>query len=115
MAEVIGSVTVCIIVIFSSLFTYIAIYVVTREKILKRNSNNDLESRRNFMAFLRELKMAKTYVLVVSLCFLCYLPPVVVFGIFGNILNHGDKTPASVVHALDWTTTLVSMNSMKLT
>ena len=113
-AEVIGSVTVCMIVIFSSLFTYVAIYVVARKKILKRNevhSNSDQETRRNFMAFLRELKMAKTCALVVSLCFLCYLPTVVVLGIFGNILNHGDKIPDSVVHALDWTTTLVSMNS----
>ena len=112
-AKVIASVILCIIVL-TSLFTYVAIYVVARKKMLKRNkvhSNSDQESRRNFMAFLRELKMAKTYVMVVSLCFLCYLPTVVVLGIFGNILNHGDKTPDSVVHALDWTTTLVSMNS----
>ena len=113
LAKILIPVTLCIIV-FTSLFTYVAIYVVARKKMLKRNkvhSNSDQESRRNFMAFLRELKMAKTYVMVVSLCFLCYLPTVVVLGIFGNILNHGDKTPDSVVHALDWTTTLVSMNS----
>ena len=57
-------VTLCIIV-FTSLFTYVAIYVVARKKMLKRNkvhSNSDQESCRNFMAFLRELKRAKTYV-----------------------------------------------------
>ena len=54
--------------------------------------------------------MAKIYVMVVSLCFLCYLPTVVVFGI-ENILNRGDKTPVSVVNAVDWASTLASMNS----
>ena len=70
--------------------------------MLKRNevhSNSDQESRRNFMVFLRELKMAKTYILIVSLCSLCYLRTVVVFGI-ANILNHDDKTSDSVVHAV---------------
>ena len=111
-AVVIGSVILCTIV-FTSLFTYIAIYVVARKTMLERNkvhSNSDQESRRNFMNFLRELKMAKTYVLVISLCFLCYLPTVVVSGI-ENILNHSDKTPNSVVNALDWASTLTSMNS----
>ena len=107
-AVVIGSVILCTIV-FTSLFTYVAIYVVARKKMLKRNkvhSNSDQESRRNFMAFLRELKMAKTYVMVVSLCFLCYLPPVVVWGIFANIL-----TRDSVLLAFEWGNTLISMNS----
>ena len=63
------------------------------------------------MGFLRELKIAKTYVLVVSLCFLCYLPSVVVWGIFGNILNRDDKIPDSVVDLFDWSATLASMNS----
>ena len=96
------------IIVFTSLYTYVAIYVVARKKMLKRNevhSNSDQESCRNFMAFLRELKMAKTYVLIVSLCFLCYLPTVVLYGI-ENILTHD-----SVIHAFDWTTTLISMNS----
>ena len=110
-AEVIISVTICIVVL-TSLFTYVAIYVVARKKMSKRNevhSNIDQESRRNSMAFLRELKMAKNFVLVVSLCFLCYLPTVVVYGIANNFKR--DKLPDSVVHAWDWTATLVSMNS----
>ena len=113
-AIVIGSVIISIIVIFTSLFTYVAIYVVARKKMFKRNevhdhSNSDQENSGNSMAFLRELKMAKTYVLVVSLCFLCYLPSIVVFGITWNILNHGDKT--SGVNAINWAVTLTSMNS----
>ena len=51
--------------------------------------------------------------MVVSLCFLCYLhvSAAVISG-FGNILNHGDKTHASVVNAIDCrAATLASMNS----
>ena len=112
-AEVISVIILCIIV-FTSLFTYVAIYVVARKTMLKKtsiHSNSDQKSRENVMSFLRELKMAKTYLMVVSLCFLCNLPTIVVSGI-GNILNHDHKTPyASVVNALDWTNTLTSMNS----
>ena len=75
------------------------------------HSNSDQESRRDFMAFLRELKMAKTYLLGVSLCIFCYLPTVVVFGKFTHILNHDDKIPESTVNALEWAATLTSMNS----
>ena len=108
------SYTLCIIAIFTSLFTYFAIYVVARKMMLKRNevhSNSDRESRRNFLAFLRELNMAKTYALLVSSCFLCYLPAVVVLRIFGNILNRDRKTPDSVEYSFDWGSTLISMNS----
>ena len=101
-------VTLCITV-FTSLFSCVAIYVVARNK-MKRN--RDQESRRNFMAFLQDLKMAKTCVLVVSLCSFCYLPTVVVFGIeHANILNNDDKTLDLRVNAFDWTDTLASMNS----
>ena len=75
------------------------------------HSNSDQESRRDFMAFLRELKMAKTYLLGVSLCIFCYLPTVVVLGIFSHVLNHDDKIPDSTVNAIEWAATLTSMNS----
>ena len=78
--------------------------------MLKLHNNSDQESPGNLIACLRELKMAKTYVLVVSLCFICYLPAVVVSGIH-NRLDQSDKTPDTVVNATDWATTLASMNS----
>ena len=53
------------IIVLTSLYTYIAIFVVGRKKMLKVRNNNDQESRRNFMACLRDLKVAKTYVLIV--------------------------------------------------
>ena len=105
-AKMLVPVILCIMV-FTSLFTYIAIYVVARKTMLERNkvhSNSDLESRRNSMAFLRELKMAKTYVMVVSLCFFCYLPNVVCTIV--TIL-----TPDSVLLAYEWGNTFISMNS----
>ena len=105
-------VTLCII-IFTSLLTYIVIYVVARKKMFlkkKVHNNSDQESRRNFMVFERELKMAKTYVLIVSLCFLCYLPVAVLHGI-GIILGHGEKRTDSFVNAFPWANTFVSLNS----
>ena len=97
--------------VFTSLFTDVATCVVARKNILKRNeahSNSYQESRRNFLGFLRELNMAKTYVLVVSFCFLCYLH---IYQPLLSILNHGDKTPDSVVNAIDcWTATLELCN-----
>ena len=65
----------------------------------------------HFMAFLRELKIAEIYLLVVSLCVFCYLPTVVVLGKFAHILNHDDKIPDSTVNAFEWAATLTSMNS----
>ena len=63
------------------------------------------------MAFLRELKMAKTCVFVVSLCLVCYLPTAVVFGI-QNPLRLGEKIYYdSVVNGSIWVTTLMTMNS----
>ena len=57
--------------------------------------------------------MAKTYLLLVFSCFLCYLPAVVVLGlgIFGNILNRDRKTPDSVEYSFACGSTLISMNS----
>ena len=96
------------IAVFTSLYTYVAIFVVARKKMLKTIHNQ--ESSRNRMAFLRELKMAKTYVFVVSLCLVCYLPAPVVFGI-QNPLLVGEKISDSVVNASIWATTLMTMNS----
>ena len=53
-------VTLCIVV-FTSLFTCVAIFVVARKRMLKRNevhSNSDRDSRENLMVFLRQLNMA---------------------------------------------------------
>ena len=98
------------IIVFTSLYTYIAIFVVARKKMMKVRNNRDQKSSRNLMAILRELKMAKTYVMVVSFCFLCYLPTVVLSGI--QNLFHQNKRPDSVLNsAINWATTLMSMNS----
>ena len=81
--------------------------------MLKRNevhNNSDQESHINLMVFLRELKMAKTYVLIVSLCFLCYLPIVVLHGI-GKIFYRVDQGADNLVNAIDWANTLISLNS----
>ena len=53
-------VSLCILVC-TSLFTCVAIFVVARKRMLKRNevhSNSDRDSRENLMVFLRQLNMA---------------------------------------------------------
>ena len=105
-------VNLCIIVL-TSLLTYVAIYVVARKMMLKENkvhTNSHQESCRNLMVFLRELKMAKTYVLIVSLRFLCYLPMVVLHGI-ANIFSPDDKRADSLENAIAWGNTFISSNS----
>ena len=62
----------------------------------KVHSNIDQESCRNPMVFLPDLKMEITYVLIVSLCFLRYLPMLVLYGI-GNIFIHDDKRADSLI------------------
>ena len=99
------------IIVLTSFYVYIAIFVVVRKKMSKVQNSSDQETSRNLMTFLRELKMAKIYVFVVSLCFLCYLPTVAVSGLIQNPLHLSAKTPNSVVNALDWSTTFASMNS----
>ena len=111
------SVILCMIV-FTCLFHVRCKIRRCEKKMLKRNevdSNSHQESQRNFMGFLRELKMQK--LTFWSFHYMLPLLPTahvsaVVFSGFGNILNHGDKTPDSVVNAIDCrAATLASMNS----
>ena len=95
------------------IFVHVRFNILRCKKMLKLNKVSDnmhQEVSRNLVAFLRQLKMAKTCVLVVSLCFLCYLPISVVAGI-QIIWQYSDKTPFSVVNASTWATTLATMNS----
>lgn len=71
------------------------------------DSKNNNITQKSPMTFLGELKMAKTYFLVVCLCFFCY-PPTVVSGI-QNVFNYVIND--TVINATNWANTLTSMNS----
>ena len=65
----------------TSLVTYVSIFRVARMRkaitacnILGQDTNCDGEVSGNMAAFLRELKTAKTYFIIVALAFVCFLP-----------------------------------------
>ena len=58
---------VLFIVCVTSFFVYFSIFLFARKRLRTVNMQD------NFSNFLRDLKLAKTYVLIVSLTFICYL------------------------------------------
>lgn len=99
---------------FTSLFTYLSIFYVARNSLLSvsrvNNPNNRETPATNLRSFLRELKTAKTSVLIVSLCLVCYLPTIIIFGIM-NRWSANDKTLGTLAQANMWSDTLGFMNS----
>ena len=101
------------IVCVTSLFTYLSIYYAGRKSLFKvRSENNafDANATRNFMRFLRELKMLRTYFLIVFLCFVCYLPAAVVFGLWDQWFDT-ENTRHLAVEIPIWADTFVLMTS----
>ena len=109
----IGSAIFYFLTCVTSFFVYLSIFFVARKKLRNVhpvNNTSGQDTSNNRMSFLRELKLAKTYVLVVLLCFLCYLP-------YGIVLanNLVDRNVESIdergTMASTWTVTLVLINS----
>ena len=110
-------------VCFASLFTYVSIFCVARKRngTAARNTvdhetncgnhQGEASGNNNMAAFLRELKMAKTYFIIVVLAFVCFIP--------AGIALHGLKYPwygsdnkrSAKASAYTWGKTLASMNS----
>ena len=66
---------VLIIVCVTSFFVYFSIFLFARKRLRNVSTQDgNVNTHDNLLNFLRELKMAKTYVLIVSLSFICYLP-----------------------------------------
>ena len=112
LAKTIIPITVSFI-IFTSLYTYVTIYVVARKKMLKRNeihSNSNQETSRNLLAFLRELKMEKfTYWSFLYASFVTCQP---LLSLELRILCILMRRHLTVwYNATNWTTILTSMNS----
>lgn len=118
------STTITIILIstlcFTSLFAYISIFRVARKR--KRNpactyalgdhancDNCQGEASGNMTAFLRELKMAKTYLAIVLMAFACFIPGAIVLRGFKYPWDENEKEPSAI--AFTWAKTLSSMNS----
>ena len=105
----------------TSLFTYVSIFRVARKRksVTARNTfghhtnpgNCHGEVSGNMASFLRELKMAKTYFMIVALAFVCFLPVGItsIIDEFTYTWNKIEREP--VVIAYTWIVTLTSMNS----
>ena len=105
---------------FTTLLTYISIFRVARKKIgVKCNTiahdtncgNRHGEEPGNMTAFLRELKIAKIYFIIVLLAFACFLPPGIVNHAIKYPWNKNENERNSIIVLYIWTHTLLSMNS----
>ena len=115
-------ITVIVIFIFccTSLFTYISIFRVARKTNGTTACNtvgHDTNSANchgevsgNMASFLRELKMAKTYFIIIVLAFVCFLPAGIITGL-EYPWNENKKERTSGTIAYTWVTTLTSLNS----
>ena len=105
----------------TTLFTYASIFRVARKRkgatacnTLGHHTNSGNchgEVSGNMAAFLRELKVAKTYFLIVILAFVCFLPTGILFGINGFKSSWSETETEQITIAFTWIVTFTSMNS----
>ena len=110
----IGTAVFIFLICGTSFSVYLSIFLVARKKLRSIHLPSDSPSVQvtlaKFMAFSRELKLAKMYVLIVLISFCCYLP-------FGVVLVHefahrnNEWTEESRSGIMTWTLTLLFMNS----
>ena len=105
----------------TSLFTYISIFRVARKRkgvtvcdTVSHDtncSNCNSEVSGNMAAFLRELKMAKIYFIIVVLAFVCFLPAGIVLHGFKYPWYGSENERSAKASSYTWGKTLASMNS----
>ena len=116
------TITVISILCGTSLYTYGSIFRVARKRkgITVRNTpghhtnsgNCNGEVSGNMAAFLRELKVAKTYFLIVVLAFVCFLPDGIFFLIERSKSSRSETETEQISIAFIWILTITSMNSI---
>ena len=111
LSEIIMLIVICLFCC-TSLFTYVSIFrVVRKRKVIADCDNCDNEVSGNIATFLRELKMAKTFFIIVVLAFACFLPVGIVIHALDYPWNESEKERVATTSAFTWTNTLTSMNS----
>ena len=109
----ISTVVLVFIISSTSFFVYLSIFLVARKKLGKMCQqvndiySSDQDQSINLMSFLRELKLAKIYILIVLLQLLCYLPYsiVLLYRKLESTMNE------MTIGATDWTLVSLYMNS----
>ena len=107
LSEFITGIVICIFC-GSSLFTYVSIFRVVRKRKSIADFNSELSG--NMSAFLSELKMAKTFFIIVVLTFACFLPAGILTA-QDYPWHDSEQKRVSITLAFTWTNTLTSMNS----
>ena len=103
----------------TSLFTYVSIFRAARKRkgvaacntVGDHTNNCRGQVSGNMASFLRELKIAKIYFIIVVLAFVCFLPAAIVVKGFKYPWNESEERRISVTIAYTWVTTLTSLNS----
>ena len=106
----------------TSLVTYASIFRVARKKKSitlcrcnalgdRANCDNCQREAGNMAAFLREIKMAKTYFTIIVVAFVCFLPAAIFVKGIKYPWNESEDKRLSVTIAYAWVTSLTSMNS----
>ena len=105
----------------TSLVTYVSIFRVARKRkgvracnTIRHDTNSGNcqgEEPGNMAAFLRELKMAKTYFIIIILAFACFLPPGIVNHVLEYPWNKSQNERSCIALIYTWANTLLSMNS----
>ena len=109
----ISTVVLVFIISSTSFFVYLSIFLVARKKLGKMCQqvndiySSDQDQSINLISFLRELKLAKIYILIVLLQLLCYLPYsiVLLYRKLESTMNE------MTIGATDWTLVSLYMNS----
>ena len=86
------------IICTTTLFQYVSIFFIARKALIRRVTNvNDEGISSSLRAFLRDLKLAKMYFMIVFLCFLCYLPVVIIGGAW-KLFSANEETRNALFH-----------------
>ena len=95
----------------TTLFQYSSIFFIARKRLTcPVNNVNNEEISSNLRIFLRELKMAKTYLLIVFLCILLYLPIAINNGTW-QLFFENEQTRSALLHRSLWLILLITMNA----
>ena len=96
---------------FSTCFLlYLFIFLVARKRIPKANrvtNTSDQYNSRNLVSLLRELKVAKTFIMITLLLLVCYIP----YSIVLLKRKLESTTNEWIVGGIAWTVTLLYVNS----
>ena len=99
------------IICTTTLFQYVSIFFIARKALIRRVKNvSNEEMSTSLKPILRDLKLARTYFLIVLLCFICYLPVAIIGGTWQHF-SANEETRNALFHWGLSITPLMLMNA----